>query len=110
MQSELASDESDSNTQSKLRDSVPGLRDSADEQKRKAQSSQAVQKEIEALKKKLGERKILKDLPKEMELARESVVGCLRVNDRRPLDCWKEVEAFKREVRRMEEKFVGDVL
>lgn len=69
-----------------------------------------MQSEIEALKKKLSERKTLKELPKELERARESVVGCLRLNDRRPLDCWKEVEAFKREVRRMEEKFVGDVL
>jgi altered-inheritance-of-mitochondria protein 13 len=66
--------------------------------------------EIEVLKQKLGERKKLKELPKEVQRAREAVVGCLRLNDRRPLDCWREVEAFKREVRRMEEEFVGSVL
>ena len=66
--------------------------------------------EIEKLKRTLSERKVLKDLPPEVEKARNAVVNCLRVNDRRPLDCWQEVEAFKSEVRKMEEKFVGDVL
>jgi MICOS complex subunit MIC19 len=45
-----------------------------------------------------------------VEKARGELVGCLRLNDRRPLDCWREVEAFKREVGRLEEKFVGGVL
>ena len=42
--------------------------------------------------------------------AKEKVVTCLRLNDRRPLDCWKEVEAFKREVGRLEGAFLGKVL
>ncbi len=41
---------------------------------------------------------------------RQNVISCLRLNDRRPLDCWKEVEAFKREVRKMEESYVASVL
>ena len=69
-----------------------------------------MREEIEKLKATLGQRKVLKDLPKEVEQAREKVVGCLRINDRRPLDCWREVEAFKLEVRRLEEKFVGQLL
>lgn len=66
--------------------------------------------EIEKLKKVLGERKVMKDLPKEVEQARESVISCLRINDRQSLDCWREVEVFKREVRKLEEQFVGKVL
>jgi altered-inheritance-of-mitochondria protein 13 len=38
------------------------------------------------------------------------MVSCLRVNDRRPLDCWKEVDAFKTEVARLEKRFIGKVL
>jgi len=69
-----------------------------------------VQEEIEKLQKALGERKVLKDLPKEVSDAREEVVSCLRLHDRQSLNCWKEVEVFKREVRKMEEQFVGKVL
>lgn len=67
-------------------------------------------KEIDGLKKVLGERKQVKEMPKEVESAREGVVACLRINDRRPLDCWEEVERFKARVRDMEENFVGNVL
>jgi MICOS complex subunit MIC19 len=38
------------------------------------------------------------------------VISCLRINDRKPLDCWKEVEIFKREVRKMEENYVSSIL
>ena len=47
---------------------------------------------------------------KEVEMAKEKVVQCLRVNDRRPLDCWREVEGFKREVGRLERGFLGRVV
>ena len=77
---------------------------------RQAQSSQKVQEEIAKLKRTLSERKVVKDLPPEVEKARNGVVSCLRVNDRRPLDCWREVEEFKNEVKKMENKFVADVL
>lgn len=84
--------------------------ESTEEKARKAQTSQKVQEEIEKLKQTLGQRKVLKDLPPELEKAREGVISCLRVNDRRPLDCYKEVEAFKREVRKLEDSFIGTVL
>ncbi|KAK6369148.1 hypothetical protein LTR64_007309 [Lithohypha guttulata] len=80
------------------------------EKARKNASSQKVQEEIQKLQKALGERKVLKDLPKEVTDARDEVVSCLRLNDRQSLNCWKEVEIFKREVRKMEEQFVGKVL
>jgi hypothetical protein len=41
---------------------------------------------------------------------RQDVISCLRINDRKPLDCWKEVEIFKREVRKLEENYVSSVL
>ena len=72
----------------------------------------SVQREIDALQKKLGKRKrregVVQDVA--VERAKEEVVGCLRLNDRRPLDCWKEVETFKREVGRLEAAFLGKVL
>lgn len=41
-----------------------------------------------------------------VERAKDQVVACLRKNDRRPLDCWQEVETFKAEVVRLERSFV----
>jgi MICOS complex subunit MIC19 len=77
---------------------------------RKKQSSSKVQSQLDQLKAQLSQRKVLKELPKDVEKARGDVVNCLRVNDRRPLDCWKEVEVFKAAVRRLEEDFVSKVL
>lgn len=72
-------------------------------------SRQAVSKEVEALRAKLDGRKKVRELPESVETARSEVVRCLRENDRRPLDCWKEVEAFKEEVRRLEKDWVDKV-
>ena len=47
---------------------------------------------------------------KAVEKAKDEMVSCLRKNDRRPLDCWKEVEEFKKEVGRLERGFLGRVL
>ncbi|KAJ9635472.1 hypothetical protein H2199_008475 [Coniosporium tulheliwenetii] len=69
-------------------------------------SHDSVSKEIAELKKKLEGRKRLEKADPSVEKAREEVVRCLRVNDRRPLDCWQEVENFKREVGKMERRFV----
>lgn len=71
-----------------------------------------VEKEIERLKGMLGQRKLREDVVGDAGVgkARDGVVKCLRVNDRRPLDCWKEVEAFRREVGRLEGEFLGRVL
>ena len=73
--------------------------------------SQSVQAEIDKLKKKLQARKIREEVvgDKGVEKAKSEVVKCLRENDRRPLDCWKEVEAFKSEVGRLEKGFLGRV-
>ena len=42
--------------------------------------------------------------------ARADVTSCLQLNDRRPLNCWEEVDAFKREVARMEAAFVDRIV
>lgn len=73
-------------------------------------TSHKVSGEVEALRKKLEERKQVRGLPEGVEAARGSVVRCLRENDRRPLNCWEEVEAFKEEVRRLEKGWVDRTL
>ena len=73
-------------------------------------SSHAVSKEVEALRTKLEGRKKVRELPEAVETARSEVVRCLRENDRRPLDCWREVERFKEEVRRLEGAWVDKVI
>lgn len=51
--------------------------------------------------------------PKQVEMepstekAREALVSCLRTYQNRPLDCWQQVEDFKSEVRKLEEKFIA---
>lgn len=66
--------------------------------------------EIEQLRSRLDGRRKLVELDEGVARAKADVIGCLRLNDRRPLDCWKEVEAFKREVARMEEAFVDRIV
>lgn len=68
-----------------------------------------MQKEIDLLKQKLQQRKLKED-DQGVKKAMDEVVTCLTTNDRRPLDCWKEVESFRREVGRLEGAFLGRVL
>ncbi|RMZ14359.1 hypothetical protein D0862_02048 [Hortaea werneckii] len=72
-------------------------------------SHDSVAREIMDLKTKLEQRKRADKASPEVEKAKESMVQCLRMNDRRPLDCWQEVEQFKREVGRLERGFVEKV-
>ncbi|SMR51154.1 unnamed protein product [Zymoseptoria tritici ST99CH_1E4] len=69
-------------------------------------SSDSVNNEIMDLRKKLDSRKKVEKVPKELEKAKESLVSCLRNNDRRPLDCWEEVQSFKAEVGKLEKAFI----
>ena len=79
----------------------------AAEQERKAQlSHDGVSKEVEELRRKLAARKKLEQLDPAVEKARDDLVQCLRINDRRPLDCWEQREAFKQAVGRLEKEFV----
>ncbi len=71
---------------------------------------ESIQRDIDELKRKLAGRKKLDELDKGVEKAKDDVLACLRINDRRPLDCWKEVEAFRREVGRLEKSFVDKVI
>lgn len=70
----------------------------------------AVGKEVDALRKKLEERKQVRALPEPVEQSRNKVIECLRVHDRRPLDCWQEVEDFKNEVKKLEKSWVDKVV
>ncbi|QUC18061.1 uncharacterized protein UV8b_02302 [Ustilaginoidea virens] len=75
----------------------------------KGTTSFSLGKEVEDLRRKLEQRKKIRDLPENVEKARSEVIRCLRENDRRPLDCWKEVETFKAEVRRLEKSWVDKI-
>jgi MICOS complex subunit MIC19 len=114
LSSTLASATSPSSTQD-ASSSSPSLLDKAKDavtpgssQPNKAdqRSHDSVQKEIADLKQKLEQRKKIEKEDSRVEKAKEELVACLRTNDRRPLDCWQEVETFKREVGRMEKAFV----
>ncbi|KAF8450152.1 hypothetical protein BGX38DRAFT_1184797 [Terfezia claveryi] len=50
------------------------------------------------------------DEDEEVKRARGEVVKCLRGKDRRPLDCWAEVQAFKDVASRRERGFVVGVV
>ncbi|KAF8540236.1 hypothetical protein BDD12DRAFT_834365 [Trichophaea hybrida] len=65
-----------------------------------------VKMEIEGLKKRLQNVPRIAEIGEAVEKARGEVVRCLRLNDTRPLDCWKEVEEFKEQTRRLEKAFV----
>ena len=90
----------------------PDLKGKKEGDKKRDLGRESVLKEIEMLRRKLGERRISDEVDgdKGVKKAKEEVVQCLRVNDRRPLDCWREVEAFKREVGRLERGFVERVV
>ncbi|KAM5346768.1 hypothetical protein ACJ41O_009773 [Fusarium nematophilum] len=73
-------------------------------------SYHTVSKEVDAMRQKLEERKQVRPLPENVEGARNEVIKCLRENDRRPLDCWQEVENFKTEVKKLEKSWVEKVV
>lgn len=73
-------------------------------------SRHTVSKEVEELRHKLQERKQLRTLPDGVRNARGELIRCLCENDRRPLDCWQEVENFKAEVKKLEKGWVEKVI
>lgn len=73
-------------------------------------SRDSVMSEIDQLRSRLDTRRKLAELDEGVARAKADVVSCLRLNDRRPLDCWKEVDAFKREVAKMEAAFVDRIV
>lgn len=73
-------------------------------------NSQQVAQEIEALREKLAARRKVKEVDEGVEKAREDVVKCLRGHEKRPLDCWAEVDTFKKEVARLEREWVKKVV
>ncbi|USP81260.1 hypothetical protein yc1106_08534 [Curvularia clavata] len=94
----------------KLQDATSSSAALAEKQRQKDMSRDSVTKEIERLKAKLEQRKKLEQADADVTKAKEAVVACLRTHDRRPLDCWKEVETFKQEVGRLEKEFVHKTL
>ncbi|KAF5710663.1 ochre suppressor tyr-tRNA [Fusarium mundagurra] len=83
---------------------------SADFKDDNSMSQYTISKEIEAMREKLESRKQVRPLPESVEGARNEVIRCLREHDRRPLDCWQEVENFKAEVKKLEKSWVEKVV
>ncbi|MCJ1333753.1 hypothetical protein MMC10_010453 [Thelotrema lepadinum] len=112
--SPLSSPSSSSNTPPSSSTSPPSPSSSSSEpSSTKPEFSRAsVQASITSLQKKLQERKIKEEVAadKGVEKAKGEMVACLRANDRRPLDCWEEVKAFREEVGRLEGGWLGRVL
>lgn len=72
-------------------------------------SRHTVNKQVDEFRRKLEERKQVRPLPEGVETARSEVVKCLLEHDRRPLDCYQEVEKFKSEVKKLEKEWVNKV-
>ncbi|KAL1890836.1 hypothetical protein Sste5346_007977 [Sporothrix stenoceras] len=72
----------------------------------------SVSKEVAGLRARLEarQREVSRPLPEPVEAARSEVIRCLREHDRRPLDCYREVAAFKEEVRKLEATWVERVV
>ncbi|CAK7263778.1 hypothetical protein SEPCBS57363_000742 [Sporothrix epigloea] len=75
-------------------------------------TTSSVSKEIAGLRARLEDRQreVNRPLPESVEAARGAVIRCLREHDRRPLDCYREVAAFKNEVRKLEATWVEQVV
>ena len=90
----------------KISDATSSSSTLAQKQKQQDMSNSSVTILRAAQRKKLEARKKLEQADPAVNKAKEDVANCLRTNDRRPLDCWKEVETFKKEVGRLEKDFV----
>ncbi|KAG9638190.1 hypothetical protein KCU64_g13898, partial [Aureobasidium melanogenum] len=102
-------DQSSSSDDSTLKEKISSALTPSSSQ-HKDRSNDSVSKEVAQLRSKLERRKKLEQTDPAVEKAKEGLVQCLRVNDRRPLDCWEQVEAFKAEVAKLEQKFVDRAL
>jgi altered-inheritance-of-mitochondria protein 13 len=90
----------------KISDATSSKATLAEKQRQKDMSRNSVTEEVEQLRQKLANRKKLEQVDADVGKAKDAVVACLRTHDRRPLDCWKEIETFKKEVGRLEKEFV----
>ena len=74
---------------------------------------ESVARDVAKLRERLEQRKRVREvgeLDEEVDRARDEVVRCLRGKDTRPLDCWREVQAFREGVARLEGGWVEKVV
>ncbi|KHJ35864.1 putative duf1690 domain-containing protein [Erysiphe necator] len=71
---------------------------------------EAVQGDILELKTKIEKSKHVRELDESVVKAKSEVISCLKENDRRPLDCWAQIEKFKNEVARLEDGWIQKVV
>ncbi|TAQ89834.1 hypothetical protein B7494_g1840 [Chlorociboria aeruginascens] len=93
----------------KISSEEPGM-ERAEGDQAKDLGRESVENDVLELRKKLQSRKRLAEIDEGVEKAKSEVVRCLRENDRRPLDCWKEVQTFREEVRRLESVWVEKIV
>lgn len=106
-----SSDDSPEDTSSpSLKDKITGALTGNSSSSKDQRSNASVSKEVAELRAKLERRRKMDAQDPAVEKAKEDLVQCLRLKDRRPLDCWEEVEGFKREVAKLEQKFVDRAL
>ncbi|POS85387.1 hypothetical protein EPUL_003491 [Erysiphe pulchra] len=71
---------------------------------------EAVQGDIRELQTKIEKSKRVRELDENVDKAKSEVVKCFKENDRRPLDCWAQVEKFKEEVAKLEDSWIQKVV
>lgn len=89
---------------SRIADKLSGK--SSEEQRKPDTDSQSLSKDIENLRKRLASTRRRVELDEGIKSAKEDVITCLNKNHDRPLDCWREVDVFKKEVARLEKDFI----
>jgi MICOS complex subunit MIC19 len=104
--SETATPDDSTSVGEKIEDAFSSSATLKEKERKQNLSREVVQKEVEKLRQKLDQRKGLKEPDEGVLSAKNELVACLRINDRRPLDCWQEVENFRNQVGRLEKEFV----
>ncbi|KAI5305346.1 DEAD-box type RNA helicase [Ascosphaera pollenicola] len=73
-------------------------------------TSQSLSQQITDLKTRLAARPGARELDPTVQESRQELVNCLKSNDKRPLLCWEQVEQFKEQVSRLQQKWVDKVV
>jgi len=92
-----------------LESSSPGSTSDSDRQNGE-RSHASVKKEIQDLRQKLASRKKIELPSGRVDKVKGELIQCLRTNEKRPLDCWQEVEAFRQAVGELEKAFVDKIV
>ena len=65
-----------------------------------------LEQDLEELRKQIEKRPKAMEEDSKVKAARSAVITCLRTNEKRPLNCYKEVEHFKESVKTLQRSFI----